>query len=228
MIVIVGVAHVIDLRHEIERIIVRRDPDIVAVELDYGRYMALKNNLNGTGRMPYMYRKMSEMQRSIADMLGTDVGQEMLTAVEIANLFGKEVAFVDMDAGEIARLIRKEMSLREKFRIYSSIIFAPFSRKKVSREDIEELLENEDKYIAYVREKFPGLSRALFDRREEHMASALLSLEKRGSVMVFVGDGHIPGLKKRIPHAEVVRLKELKNAQETQESDSMSFSFVLN
>ncbi len=220
MIIIVGVAHVINLRAQIERLIVTKDPDIVAVELDYGRYVALKNKETG-GKMPYLYRKMGEMQKSLANMLGTEVGDEMLTAVDVAQIFGKEVAFVDMEAMEIARRIRREMTLREKFRLYSSVIFAPFSRKKVSKADIEELLENEEKYISYVKEKFPGLSRALFDDREAHMAGKLMALERHGTIMVFVGDGHISGLKRRIPDAEVIRLRSLM------QGDSHSFSYTL-
>ncbi|NPA75849.1 MAG: conjugal transfer protein TraB [Euryarchaeota archaeon] len=221
MIIIVGVAHVIDLKMQIERLIVHEDPAVVAVELDYGRYLALKHGT--TGKMPYLYRKMGEMQKSIAEMLGTEVGKEMLTAVEVAQLFGKEVAFIDMDAVEIAQRIKKEMTVREKAKLYGSFILAPFSRKKLKKEDVEELLQNEDKYIKYVKEKFPGLSKALFDDREAFMAENIKKLEEKGKVIVFVGDGHLPGLKKRIPEAKAIKLKELMG-----DSHSVSYTITLN
>ncbi len=207
MIVLVGVAHVINLKSSVEGIIIKEDPEIVAVELDYGRYIALTNKIEG--EMPYFYRKMAEMQRSLAEMLGTSVGEEMITAIETAKILNKKVAFVDMDAVEIARAIRKNMSLGEKLRLYFSLIFAPIFGRKLSKEDVENVMEREDEYIAQMRKRYPGLSRALFDLREEHMAKNLKILEKEGKVVAFVGDGHISGLKERLPEAKVIRLREL-------------------
>ena len=60
MIVLVGVAHVINLKRQIQELIIREEPDVVAVELDYGRYYAMTHRVSG--KMPYLYRKMGEMQ----------------------------------------------------------------------------------------------------------------------------------------------------------------------
>lgn len=218
MIVIAGVAHVIDLKRQIRDLIVSEDPDVVAVELDYGRYYAMTHEVSG--KMPYLYRKMGEMQKNLADMLGTEVGEEMLTAIEVANTLGKRVALIDMDAAEIARRMKKNMGLWEKFKLYSSIFLAPFSRKKVTKADVENLIDREDEYLTYLKKKFPGLAKTLFDDREEVMARNLLRLEKDGKVLAFVGDGHLAGLKRRIPEAQVIRLKDMMN-----EGSSVNFSF---
>ncbi len=218
MIVLVGVAHVINLKSSVERIIVQENPDIVAVELDYGRYIALTNKIGG--KMPYIYRKMAELQRSLADMFGTSVGDEMITAVETAKILNKKVAFIDMDALEIARAIKKNMSVREKFKIYFSLLFAPLFGRRLSREDVENVMKREEEYIAQMRKKYPGLSRALFDLREERMAENLKNIEKKGKVVAFVGDGHISGLKKRLPNAKIIRLRELVG-------DTFSFSMKI-
>ena len=218
MIILVGVAHVIDIRAQVERIIITEDPDVVAVELDYGRYYALTHNVEG--KMSYLYRKMSEMQKNLADMLGTEVGKEMLTAVEVAQAMGKDVAFIDMDAVEIAKRIKKNMSWWEKFKLYSSIILAPFSRKKVSKEEVEDIINNEEEYIGYLKKKFPGLSKALFDDREEVMANNLRKIGYEKKVVAFVGDGHLEGLKRRLPDAKTIKLKELMG-------HSMNFSYTV-
>ncbi len=218
VIVLAGVAHVIDLRRQIRDLILKEDPDIVAVELDYGRYYAMTHDVSG--KMPYLYRKMGEMQKSLADMLGTEVGEEMLTAIEVANTLGKRVALIDMDASEIARRMKENMGLWEKIRLYASIFLAPFSRKRITKEDVENLIEREDEYIAYLKKKFPGLAKTLFEDREEVMAGNLLRLAKEGKVLAFVGDGHLAGLKRRIPEARVIRLREMMN-----EGSSVSFSF---
>lgn len=215
MIILVGVAHVIDIKSSVERVIVQEDPDIVAVELDYGRYLALTNKIEG--RMPYLYRKLADMQRSLARMMGTEVGEEMLTAIQVATTLNKRVAFVDMDAVEIAKVIRKNMGIFEKMKLYLSLLLSPFFGKKVSREEVEKIVDREDEYIAYIRRKYPGLSRALFDIREKRMAENLQKLENEGKVVAFVGDGHISGLRKRLPNARVIRLRDLMG-------DSFSFS----
>ena len=216
MIILVGVAHVIDIKTQVESIIVKEDPDVVAVELDYGRYYAMTHKVEG--EMPYIYRKMSEMQKNLAEMLGTEVGKEMLTAVQVAQALGKDVAFIDMEAAEIAKRIKKNMTLWEKMKLYGSIILAPFSRKKVTKDEVDDIIKNEEKYIDYLKKKFPGLSKALFDDREEVMAKNLRRLGEEKKVIAFVGDGHLKGLKKRIPEAKTIKLKELMG-------DSQNFSF---
>ena len=208
MITLVGVAHVINLKAYIERIIAEENPDIVAVELDYGRYVALSQRIQGD--MPYFYRKMAEMQRNISQMFGTEAGSEMLTAVKIARILGKEVAFIDMDSQRIVESIKRNMGLWEKIRFYSSILFAPFIGKKITRKDVENIISEEDRYIEELRRKYPGLVRALFEEREAFMARNLLSLPQDKNIMAFVGDGHLQGLKRRIPDARVIKLRELQ------------------
>jgi len=223
VITLVGVAHVINLKREIERVIVEIDPDIIAVELDYGRYYAMTHDVEG--KMPYIYRKMGEMQKNLAEMLGTEVGSEMLTAIEIARAMGKKIALIDMDAMEIARRIRENMGFVEKLRLYLSLLLAPITGRRVSRREVEDIIENEEEYIAYLRKKFPGLARTLFDEREEVMAENILKLSREGSVMAFVGDGHLEGLKNRIPDANIIRLKTLIKEERR---DSLSFSISVN
>ncbi len=211
MIILVGVAHVIDLRSRIERMIMEEQPDVVAVELDYGRYLAMISEERG--KMPYMYRKMSDMQKNLAEMLGGEVGSEMLTAVNTAKLLGKRVAFIDMDSRRIMENVKREMSLWEKTKLYGSIIFAPLLGRRMSRDEVKEIINNEERYIEEIRKKYPGLARALFDKREDYMASKLLSMDPELKIMAFVGDGHIDGLKRRIPDARVVRLKDMLSHQ---------------
>ena len=215
VITLVGVAHVIDIKSSVERIIIHENPDIVAVELDYGRYLALTKKTEG--KMPYLYRKMAEMQKNIAKIMGTAVGEEMLTAIQIATVLNKRVAFIDMDAVEIAIAIKKNMSVTEKLKLYFSLLFSPFLGRKVGRKEVEEIVDKEEEYISYIKRKYPGLSKALFDIREERMAENLKKLEKEGKIVAFVGDGHIAGLKRRLPDANVIRLRELMG-------DTLSFS----
>ncbi len=208
VIILVGVAHVLDLRVQIERLIMEENPDIVAVELDYGRYIAL--NSKTQGEMPYFYRKMAEMQKNLAELFGNEVGTEMLTAVNTANVLGKRVEFIDMDSQMIVQAIKKNMSLWEKIRLYGSLVFAPFIGKKVGRAEVEKIIEEEDRYIEEIRKKYPGLSRALFDEREAYMSRNLEKLDADDlKILAFVGDGHLRGLSRRLPDARVIKLADM-------------------
>ncbi len=222
MITLVGVAHVIDIRNHIQRIIIEENPDVVAVELDYGRYIALTTRQRG--RVPYIYRKMAEMQKSLADMMGTEVGSEMLVAVDTAKTMGKKVAFIDMDAPHILESIKRNMSLWEKFKMYSLLIFAPIAGKRIGKKDVENIVEREDELIRELRRKYPGLSRALFDERENFMAHNLENIERSEEgeiyILAFVGDGHLKGLKKRLPHARAIKLRDMF-------SHTLSFSYTV-
>ncbi len=219
MIILVGVAHVIDLKVHIERLIMEEDPDIVAVELDYGRYVALTTKQQG--EMPYFYRKMAEMQKNLADMLGGEVGSEMVTAVRTAQIMNKQVAFIDMDSQQIIKSVKKNMSLWEKVKMYGSLIFAPLFGKKMGKKEVESIIEQEDRYIKEMKKKYPGLSKALFDDREEFMANNLKHLDREDiKILAFVGDGHLEGLKKRLPEAGTIRLKDILG-------ESRSFSYKI-
>ncbi len=219
MIVLVGVAHVIDLKTYIERLIMEENPDIVAVELDYGRYIALTTQREG--EMPYFYRKMAEMQKKLADMLGGEVGSEMVTAVKTAQVLNKRVAFIDMDSQKIIKHIKKNMGLWEKTKLYGSLSFAPLVGKKVSKKEVENIINQEEKYIKEIKEKYPGLSKALFDDREEFMANNLKNLDGEDvKILAFVGDGHLEGLKKRLPNAKIIKLKDMIG-------DTLSFSYSI-
>jgi len=85
---------------------------------------------------------------------------------------------------------------------------------------VEKIIQEEDKYIEEIRKKYPGLSKALFDDREEFMANNLRALDGENvKILAFVGDGHLKGLKKRLPKAQIIRLKDMIG-----ESRSMSYT----
>ncbi len=212
VIILVGVAHVINIRSQIERLIMHENPEVVAVELDYGRFVALqqKDRDNEVQHMPYIYRKMAEMQQDLAKMLGTEVGDEMLTAVRTATALRKKVAFIDMDSATIMKEIKRNMSLWEKIKLTFSFLLVPFIGKKAGKKEIEDVINQEEYYISELKKRYPGLAKALFDRREEYMAARLKELsEKYGTVMAFVGDGHIDGLQRRLKDVKMVRLRDM-------------------
>src|SRR5207244_12535515 len=80
--------------------ILRIKPEVVALELDEGRLMALENpgrsSVRGGGGS---FLAMMLLERFAGEMTGSPPGQEMLRAVEAARVGGAGVAFGDVPIG---------------------------------------------------------------------------------------------------------------------------------
>ena len=224
MIILVGTGHVFDLSSKIIQLIEEKSPDVVCVELDEKRFAAMMSGDKNSRNIPLMYRILSKFQQRVAEWYGTRVGEEMITAIDLAKSKGIPVKFIDMDAEEIFRKFWKSMSLREKFRIIFSGIFGLIGRRSTIEKEINKFKDRVDEVIEEIGKSFPSLKRVLIDERNEYMAKRLEELSREyEKIIAFVGDGHIPGieeyLRSRNIEVEVVRLRDLQ--------DSASISFTV-
>ena len=212
MITLIGTGHVFDLNNQIRNIILKKHPDLIALELDKGRYAALIQK-DVDEKREGLYGKMAATQEKIAGMYGVSVGSEMLTSVNVAKELGIRIAFIDMPAESIQKRLQDALTKKEKLRISMGILQGIFIRKKKIEKEIKKFEKNEIEYMNYMKEKFPSLMNFLLDEREEYMSKKILELKKRfDNILVFVGDAHIDGLKKRLnTDLEIIRLKELRN-----------------
>ncbi|WP_254534674.1 TraB/GumN family protein [Halomarina litorea] len=106
---VVGTAHVsADSVEEVERVIESERPDVVAVELDEGRYRQMKGDgpedldagdlLRGNTVFQFLaYWMLSYVQARLGDEFDIKPGADMLAAVETAEEHGLDVALVDRD-----------------------------------------------------------------------------------------------------------------------------------
>ncbi|MFW6040474.1 MAG: TraB/GumN family protein [Thermoplasmatota archaeon] len=232
MITIIGSAHVLDIAERVKKEIKLRNPEIVAVELDKNRYIALRSGETDTRGLPLTYRLLAYLQRTIAEKFGVTVGGEMLAAVDAAQEIGAGVAFIDIPSDRVFQRLMTRMSLKEKMYLVVGMIVGLFT----SKEKIEEEVENYQSggggnHMITVEEKLPTIAEVLIDERNEYMARNLLKLqEKFGSVVAVVGDGHLPGLIKEIGYdsVDVVRLKDLRSPEKYSNGDvSYSFSYTI-
>ena len=128
-ITLVGTAHVSqDSVEEVERTIAERDPDVVAVELDEGRYEQLKGGepddieardlLSGNTLYQFLaYWMLSYVQTRLGDRFDIEPGADMLAAVEAAEARGAGVALVDRDIQLTMQRLWKRMRFREKVKM---------------------------------------------------------------------------------------------------------------
>lgn len=216
-VVIVGTAHVSERSiTQVKEIIDKEKPDIVAVELDKQRYLALKGEeelreidvkemLRG-GRFYYFLMQwlLSYVQNRIGAEMGIEPGAEMMAAIEKAEQIGAKVALIDRDIRITLSRFWNKMSFFEKLKLFGSLITAFFGSGKeidlnsVTDEDVVSQLVSE------LRKMSPDAASALLDERDAFMARNLLELSREGSVVAIVGAGHKKGIQKYLESPETI------------------------
>jgi len=132
---VVGTAHVsADSVDEVEEAIDRERPDVVAVELDEGRYRQLQGEepedldagdlLRGNTVFQFLaYWMLSYVQTKLGDQFDIEPGADMLAAVESAESLGLGVALVDRDIQTTIQRFWARMTIPEKLRMMGGLAF---------------------------------------------------------------------------------------------------------
>ncbi|MFB6281814.1 MAG: TraB/GumN family protein [Haloferacaceae archaeon] len=132
---VVGTAHVSDESvAAVEAAVAEADPDVVAVELDEGRYRQLRGGapddiepadlLDGNTVFQFIaYWTLSYVQSRLGERFDVRPGADMLAAVEAAEERGIEVALVDRDIETTIQRFWARMGPVEKLRMASGLLF---------------------------------------------------------------------------------------------------------
>ena len=231
MITLIGVGHVFVISENIRELIRSRRPEVVCIELDPARYRALLEKAEST-RVPIQYRLLAYIQKRMASKFGSEVGDEMLAAAKAAGEVGAKVALIDMDAGQVFARLWKRMSFGEKMRMFGGAFLGLFMTKQKVEKEMEKYESHEAQYIEVLGEGFPAVKEVLIDDRNKHMAQQISTIvATHPSVVVVVGDGHVPGLLEALKPLEVetIRLKDLRRESQPPPSGSeYSSSFWYN
>ena len=226
---VVGTAHVsAESVTEVEETIEQRRPDVVAVELDEGRYRQLKGEtpddldagdlLRGNTIFQFLaYWMLSYVQMRMGDRFDITPGADMLAAVETAEGLGLGVALVDRDIQVTIQRFWSRMTFFEKLRMVGSLPLALVGigggsggDREGNEEDVEafdvDSLTDADVVTAMIEEfrRFsPGGARALIDERDAVIAHRLVGLREAGhEVVAIVGAGHRKGIERYLEHPE--------------------------
>ncbi len=184
--------------------ILRLRPEVVALELDRSRLLALENpgSARAAGSLGLSYLGLVLLERFAGQLTGSAPGTEMLRAVEAAGRVGARIELIDLPISATVVGLRS-LPLREKLRIavdsIAGIVALPFGQA-----GLQGLTENIQEQLVTFRLRYPSLSRLLLDRREEHMVSRLLEIlgGSTGLVVGVVGFGHLASLKKGLARYE--------------------------
>ncbi|SHH63917.1 TraB family protein [Halobaculum gomorrense] len=132
---VVGTAHVSEASvREVEETVAEERPDVVAVELDEGRYRQMKGEtpddldpgdlLTGNTVFQFLaYWMLSYVQTRMGDRFDIEPGAELLAAVETAEDLGISVALVDRDIQVTIQRFWARLSGMEKLRMVGALAF---------------------------------------------------------------------------------------------------------
>lgn len=202
---IIGTGHVLEKSvREVEEVIEREKPDIVAVELCESRYKALKGEIEAlspkellSARNPFlllMHWLLAYVQRKMGRELGVEPGADMMAAIRKAEELGCQVALIDRPIHITMQRFWKKMRFTEKLKMIFSILFSIArmgtmggEEKGTGRTDVIELdrITDDDvvtQLMHELRAFSPGAATALLDERDAYIARSLLDLHTQPSV----------------------------------------------
>jgi pheromone shutdown protein TraB len=130
---LVGTAHVSETSvREVEETIAAESPDVVAVELDEGRFRQMRGEspedldasdlLRGNTVFQFLaYWMLSYVQARLGDRFDIEPGADMMAAVETAEASGIDVALVDRDIQVTIQRFWARLTTMEKLRLVGGL-----------------------------------------------------------------------------------------------------------
>ena len=217
---VVGTAHVSSHSvEEVERVIDAERPDVVAVELDEGRFRQMQGEapedldssdlLRGNTVFQFLaYWLLSYVQTRLGDQFDIEPGADMRAAIDEAERLDLGVALVDRDIQTTIQRFWARMTIREKLQMLASLFFGMFGIDWGVDEDgvtLEELTDAD--VVTAMMEEFrrfsPGGAEALIDERDAYIAHQLVALREQGATVVaVVGAGHREGIERYLENPE--------------------------
>ncbi len=164
-IILVRTGHILEKSvKEVEEVIDREEPDVVAVELCEGRYKALKGDVgdfsikevmsSGSPFLILTHWLLAYVQRKMGAELGVEPGADMMAAIKKAEERGCEVALVDRPIQVTMQRFWRKMKFLEKLKMIFSIIFAIGSLRSMGKDigekgkgEVEDGEEKEEKKL---------------------------------------------------------------------------------
>lgn len=207
---LIGSSHISpDSIKEAVDVIKEYQPEVVALELDSNRFVALMRKereknpwriIKEIGVMGYLFNLIgSWVEKKMGEIVGVKPGSEMIAAAKAARECNAKIALIDRDIRITIKRLFKLLTWKEKFRFVWDIISSPFSRRyafDLSKVPDEKFIKD---VIKIIKKRYPNFYKALVDERDEHMAVNLKHLmEKNTKIVAVVGAGHLEGITRRL------------------------------
>ena len=219
---IIGTAHVSEESvNEVKDAIYEQHPEVVAIELDIGRYTRLKNQMNGIEEddsisvtkiikenkvgLFFTSTLLSYFQSKIGADLDVAPGSEMIGAIEASEDLGIPIALIDRDVNITLQRALNKMGFIEKAKFMFGLIASALGHGDEEDIDVEELKnpENLDDLMEIFKDEAPSVYEVLVHERDAYLAGKMMNLQQ-DHIIAVVGAGHKPGIENYLDHPETL------------------------
>ena len=219
---IIGTAHVSEESvNEVKDTIYEQHPDVVAIELDRGRYIKLKKQMAGieedeTISVSQIIREnkvglfftstlLGYFQSKIGADLDVAPGSEMIGAIEACEDLEIPIALIDREISTTLQRALNKMGFVEKSKFLFGLIASVFGFGDEEDIDVEELKnpENIDELMEMFKDEAPSVHEVLVLERDAYLAGRIMQLPQ-DHIVAVVGAGHKPGIEKYLDNPETL------------------------
>ena len=199
---LVGTSHIaIESVKEVEEVILSQLPEVVAVELDKGRFLALKskkkskhsfNDIRRYGVKGLLFAKFGEFaEKFLGKRVGVKPGTEMLKAISVAKKVKAKVAFIDQPIEITLKRFSSQITWKEKILFVYDMVKNVIKGERI-KIDLRKVPEKQlvKKLMKIVKERYPNFYNVLVVERNKYMAKHLYKLMQEYKVVAIVGAGH--------------------------------------
>ncbi len=211
---LIGTSHISpESVKEVRKVILENHADIVALELDKGRFLSLMGkkskirvrDIRRVGVKGFLFMLLGAwVEEQLGKVVKTKPGAEMKSAVKAAAKIKAKIALVDQDINITLKRLFKEITWKEKFRFVWDIIKGVvFRQQEVKGFDLRKV-PSEDmiaKLVDRVKDRYPSIYKTLIHERNVVMSRKLLKMmkmEEDKKIVAVVGAGHVRGMMKII------------------------------
>ncbi|MBT3303792.1 hypothetical protein HN592_01220 [Candidatus Woesearchaeota archaeon] len=201
---ILGTSHISkESINKVKKIIKEDKPDIVCLELDKRRFVALKvgkrkttlKDIRSIGLKGWLFVLLGGWaEKKLGKMVGTTPGAEMMAAIKECEKNKIKMALVDQDIMITLKRFSKELTWKEKFQFVWDLVSAPFRKKKIKfnlnsvpDKDLIKTLIDE------VKGKYPNVYKVLVVERNVVLARNIAHIIKQNpdsKIFAVIGAGH--------------------------------------
>ncbi|MBU2638882.1 MAG: TraB family protein [Nanoarchaeota archaeon] len=213
---LIGTSHIaVESIKEVVKAITVHKPQIVALELDEGRFYGLMHkkrkkpslkDIYALGVKAFIFTLIGAwVENKLGKVVGTSPGDEMKAAAKVAKECNAEIALIDRDIRDTLKSLFRQITWKEKFRFLWDLLFGVFSNSNRMAFDLRKVPDAGiiTKMISHVRKRYPSVYNALIAERNTVMAKHLYNLMvKYDCIVAVVGAGHEAGIIKEIKSME--------------------------
>ena len=217
--VIVGTSHIArQSLNDVEKVILEKKPDVVALELDKERLYALLNkdnvdrrakwgDIRRIGIKGYIFARLVEwIENKLGEKVGVKPGDDMLKAVMIAKEHKIKVALIDQRIEVTLKNLNKYITWKERGRFFIDVLKAVFGFGEKINFDLNKVPDDKliEKMLLKVKDRYPSLYNVLVVDRNKYMAIRLKKLMNNFDLIVaIVGAGHVEDLIEEVKLLEM-------------------------